>query len=85
MSAWTDRLADTLSVAPLEADDEARILEASREIAHRVERKDTPLSTFLMGVAVGTLAARGTPREDAVDNAFEVLARILPEPPSTQP
>jgi Domain of unknown function (DUF6457) len=82
MSAWTDRLADALSVEPLAPDDEARLLDAAREVAHRVERKDTPLSAFLMGVAVGTLTQTGTTREDAIDDAFEDLARILPDPPS---
>ncbi len=83
MSTWTDRLAEALSVAPLGPDDEERLLDASREVAHRVERRDTPLSAFLMGVAVGTLTAGGADREDAIDDAFEDLARILPDPPST--
>lgn len=83
MSVWTDRLADALSVMPLEPEDEARLLDAAREVAHRVERRDTPLSAFLMGVAVGTLTAQGTEREDAIDDAFEDLARILPDPPSS--
>jgi Domain of unknown function (DUF6457) len=82
MSEWTDRLAAALSVEPLEPEDEARLLDAAREVAHRVERKDTPLAAFLMGVAVGTLTQKGTPRADAVDDAFEDLARILPDPPS---
>lgn len=33
--------------------DEAALLEAAREVAHRVERKATPLTTFLIGVAIG--------------------------------
>ena len=81
MSDWTDQLADALSVETLEPENEARLLDAAREIAHRVERKETPLSTFLMGVAVGTLTAQGTSPQDAIDDAFEDLARILPDPP----
>lgn len=33
--------------------DEADLLRTAREVAHRVERKATPLTTFLIGVAIG--------------------------------
>lgn len=33
--------------------DEAALLGTAREVAHRVERKATPLTTFLIGVAIG--------------------------------
>jgi Domain of unknown function (DUF6457) len=82
MSEWTDRLAEALTVEPLDPDDEARLLDASREIAHRVERKDTPLSSFLMGVAVGSMTATGMTRDEAIDEVFEDLARILPDLPA---
>jgi len=81
MSEWTDRLAEALTVEPLDPDDETRLLDASREIAHRVERKDTPLSSFLMGVAVGSMTAGGMTRDEAIDDVFEDLARILPDLP----
>ena len=81
MSTWSDQLAAALAVAPLDPDEEVRLLDAAREIAHRVERRDTPVSAFLMGVSVGMLTAAGTAREDAIDDAFEDLARILPDPP----
>ena len=82
MSEWTERLAEALTVEPLGPEDEIRLLDASREIAHRVERRDTPPSAFLMGLAVGSMIATGTPRDEAIDRAFEDLARIMPDPPT---
>lgn len=84
MSGWTDRLAGELSVPAIEPDVEARLLDASREVAHRIERKDTPLSAFLIGMAVGLSTSRGAPLAEAIDEAFETLARTLPDTPETR-
>ncbi len=51
--AWIDDLADSLEVDRLEADEIDTILETARDVAHQIERKVTPLSTFLLGIAVG--------------------------------
>jgi hypothetical protein len=81
MSEWTDRLAAALEVTPLDAGAESSILKASREIAHRVERRDTPLSTYLLGVAVGQRAA-STP--DALKQVLDAaLAMLPPEAPES--
>jgi len=55
--AWIDELAETLGVQPLNAADSDALLRTAGDVAHRVERKVTPLSTFLLGVAVGRGAA----------------------------
>jgi hypothetical protein len=34
--------------------DQRPLLAMAREVAHRVERKATPLTTFLIGVAIGS-------------------------------
>jgi hypothetical protein len=81
MSEWTDRLASALTVPPIDQGTQTRLLDASRDIAHRVERKDTPISTFMLGVAVGTALAAGTPVTEAIEEAFEVLARTLADEP----
>jgi hypothetical protein len=79
MSEWTDRLAAALDVTPLDAGQESSILKASREIAHRVERRDTPLSTYLLGVAVGQRAAASP---DELQQVLDAALALLP-PEST--
>lgn len=54
--AWIDDLADALDLDHLSSEEAEALLDTARDVAHRVERKVTPLSTFLMGMAVG----RGT-------------------------
>jgi hypothetical protein len=85
VSGWTDELAAALGVPAPSDTERSVLLDASREIAHRVERKETPLTTFLVGVAVGRDTAAGVAPEDALDTALTVLAGVLPagehEPP----
>jgi len=59
--AWIDDLADSLEVDRLETDEIDTLLETARDVAHQIERKVTPLSTFLLGIAVG----RGASLRDA--------------------
>jgi Domain of unknown function (DUF6457) len=81
MSEWTDRLAETLEVAPLDAGQQDALLHASREIAHRVERKETPLAAFLLGVAVGGRTAAGADPVDALKEAVGAALALLPPAP----
>ena len=79
MADWLDELAEALG-EPMLADPEVgAILNAAREIAHRVERKATPLSTYLVGVAVGR-ASQTTDRAAELQSALAVLMPLLPEP-----
>ena len=49
--AWLGHVASELGVDPnIERD---ALLDAARVVAHSVERKATPLTTYLIGVAVG--------------------------------
>lgn len=78
MEAWIDRLADALEETPLAPTEVEALLEAAREVAHGVERRVTPLSAFLAGVAVGR--TRGSePREVALTRTLEVLRRMVEE------
>lgn len=54
---WLDVVGTELGVEV--SFDEAALLGTAREVAHRVERKATPLTTFLIGVAIGK-SQRGT-------------------------
>jgi hypothetical protein len=78
MEAWIDRLAETLGEDPLSAAETARLLGAARDVAHRVERKITPLATFLLGAAAGRSMAGGGARNDALDAALETMESLLP-------
>lgn len=57
---WLDIVARDLGV-DVEVDQRS-LLATAREVAHRVERKATPLTTFLIGVAAG----RGSGDTDVV-------------------
>lgn len=81
MADWIERLAEDLGEDPLTEEETNRLLGASREVAHRVERKITPLSTFLLGAAVGRGLAGGTTRDQALRTALDALESILPEAP----
>lgn len=81
MADWIERLAEDLGEDPLSEEETNRLLGVSREVAHRVERKITPLSTFLLGAAVGRDMAGGTTRDQALRTALDALESILPEAP----
>lgn len=78
MSAWTDELALALGVAALDGSQEASLLRASREVAHRTERKDTPLSAYLAGVAAGARIAGGADPAEAFAVVLAALHAALP-------
>lgn len=52
---WLDVVARELQVDV--AVDPGPLLSTARDVAHKVERKATPLTTFLIGVAVGQRGA----------------------------
>jgi hypothetical protein len=81
MEDWIDRLAAALGEDPLSETETTRLLGVSREIAHRVERKITPLAAFLLGSATGRSVAGGASRADALAVALDSLERLLPAPP----
>lgn len=82
METWIDMLAETLGEDTLSGSETARLLGISRDVAHRVERKVTPLAAFVMGCAVGRSLAGGASRDDAVTAAVETVEGLLPEAPS---
>jgi hypothetical protein len=76
---WIDRFAAELGEQPVAPAEMGRLLKVSREVAHRVERKFAPLSTFVVGSYVGRRVAEGASREDAIAEAVEAATRLLPE------
>ena len=79
MEGWIDELAAELGEDRLTQDDVVRLLGVARDVAHRVERKTTPLAAFLLGTAIGRAEASGMDRARAMDGVFGTLERILPE------
>ena len=79
MEAWIDQLAEALGEDTLSARETAELLQAARDVAHRVERRITPLATFLLGSAVGRGLAGGASRGDALQAALDTVRSLLPE------
>jgi hypothetical protein len=78
MDNWLDELARGLGEEPLTSAETTRLLDAARDVAHRVERKMTPLSTFVVGCAVGRKLADGANRAAAIDEVLTQLEASLP-------
>lgn len=82
---WIDQLAEALGVEPPSADETGRILATARDVAHGVERRITPLSTFVLGMAVQRAIAQGSSRNEAIDRAIETLRGSIPSSPTEPP
>jgi Domain of unknown function (DUF6457) len=81
MSEWIDELAETLEVEALTAAEAGHILRVSRDVAHRAERKDTPLAAFLLGMHVARRTAAGTSRDIALDDVIATTDALLARTP----
>lgn len=73
---WIDELAEALGEEPLSAEQTTRLLSSARAVAHRVERRVTPLAAFLLGAAVGRRTA--AERDLALAEVLEALEARLP-------
>jgi aryl-alcohol dehydrogenase-like predicted oxidoreductase len=81
---WLDRLAQALELNAPTNEEVAAVLEAARDVAHGVERRITPVSTFLLGRHVEHLVAAGTSREEALASSIEALRATLPTGPAEE-
>jgi hypothetical protein len=77
---WVDGLASELRLDALSKHETDHLLSASREVAHRVERKATPLAMYVVGLSVGGQMADRT-RDDAIEDAIHALLLRLPPAP----
>jgi hypothetical protein len=84
MESWIDGLASALGQEPASAAETSQILTVARDVAHGVERKITPVSTYLLGVAVGRRIAAGSSRSEALAASVAELRSILPETPEDE-
>ncbi len=61
------------------AHEKEHLLSVSREVAHRVERKATPLAMYVLGLSVGSQMA-DRKRDDSIEDAIHALMLRLPDP-----
>jgi hypothetical protein len=83
MSDWIDDLATSCGQQPLTDAEIGELLRIAREVAHRVERKGTPLAAFLLGMRVEGSVANGTSRAVALAEGIGLVEALLP--PSEDP
>jgi Domain of unknown function (DUF6457) len=81
MDDWIDRFADALGVERMAPKEMGALLKMSREVAHGVERKDAPLSTYLAGLFVGQRTAAGEDPGAALRRAVEEALQMVPDRP----
>jgi len=81
MSEWIDDLATACGQELLTDPETEELLRIAREVAHRVERKGTPLAAFLLGMHVAGRVASGTPRATALADGIGLFEGLLPPPP----
>ena len=82
MERWIDELTNALGEQTLSERETERLLGIARDVAHRVERKITPLAAFVIGSAVGRSVAGGTSRADAMAATLKTAEGLLPEAPA---
>jgi len=80
MDAWLGALATTLGVDPLTDDQVVELLGVARDVAHGVERRATPLATFLLGAATQRRIGHGATAAEAFADALTELQTTLPPP-----
>jgi Domain of unknown function (DUF6457) len=78
MDDWLRTVAITLGVDPLDEGQIAELLDVARDVAHTVERKATPMATFLLGAAVQRRIGHGATAPDAFQDAVVELRTHLP-------
>ena len=81
---WLDRLAQTFELDAPTHEEIAVVLDAAREVAHGVERRITPVSTFLLGMHFERLVAAGASRGEALASSIAVLRATLPTEPAEE-
>lgn len=75
---WVNGLATELRLETPSKHESDHVLSAAREVAHRVERKATPLAMYVVGLAVGRqMGDRG--RDEAIEDVIHTLLLRLPE------
>ena len=78
MDEWLQQLATVLGVDAVDEGEIVEILDVARDVAHNMERKLTPVATFLLGAAVQRRIGHGATSSDALQDALVELRSVLP-------
>lgn len=81
MDDWLDRFATAVGERPMSREEVGAMLRLSRQVAHGVERKYAPLSTYLAGLHVGRRSAEGASREEALREVLDAAEELIPPAP----
>ena len=77
MDEWLAELATTLGTEPAGPGEIAELLDVARDVAHGVERKATPVATYLLGLTVQRRIGEGASRAEALEGALADLRRAM--------
>ncbi|HTG47193.1 MAG TPA: DUF6457 domain-containing protein [Actinomycetota bacterium] len=73
-----EQLAAALDLEAPTRQEQGRVLDLARDVAHGLERRITPLAALLLGMSVERRIAAGATRSDALDAAITDLRAALP-------
>jgi hypothetical protein len=74
LDRWTEAACAELGLTPAQLPAARTVLDLARDVAHQVERPAAPLTTFLLGLAVG----QGRSLDDAAAVLRDLAARWEP-------
>jgi Domain of unknown function (DUF6457) len=77
MEDWLNTAAGDLGVDPIDDDMQERLLGVARDVAHGVERKLTPIATYMLGEAVQRRVSGGETRASAFASAVADMERAI--------
>jgi hypothetical protein len=84
LSTWLDAVSEKLGITDVELDnnDIHTLLDLARDSAHEVERLAAPLTSFLVGVAVGRGQSLGAAAASVTTLTLGEAASSAADPPS---
>jgi hypothetical protein len=78
MEDWLEEFARALGDRPPSREELGAMLRLSRQVAHGVERKFAPLSTFVAGMHVARRVTEGATEEEALAEVLAAAKALLP-------
>lgn len=82
---WLEAFARALGERPPSREEMGTMLRLSRVVAHGLERKMAPLSTFVAGMHMGRRTAEGADPQEALREVQDAAAGLVPDPPPEEP
>lgn len=76
---WIAEAALALGEERLTPAESGALLKLARRVAHGVERKLAPLSTFLAGAYAGRAVAEGASRAETLEEAVRRISALIPD------